>query len=84
VRKVGSTGIRTQVARIRTLSDNQLHYGTMVVFARKKMKCKYGGTDVSPFQSKKKGPRSQDENHTSQTDIQKKTTNNRQHSAKNK
>ena len=24
----GSTGIRTQVARIRTLSDNQLHYGT--------------------------------------------------------
>ena len=26
--KRGPTGIRTQVARIRTLSDNQLHYGT--------------------------------------------------------
>jgi hypothetical protein len=24
----GPTGIRTQVARIRTSSDNQLHYGT--------------------------------------------------------
>jgi hypothetical protein len=28
VGKTGPTGIRTQVARIRTLSDNQLHYGT--------------------------------------------------------
>jgi hypothetical protein len=27
-KKLGPTGIRTQVARIRTLSDNQLHYGT--------------------------------------------------------
>ena len=27
----GPTGIRTQVARIRTLSDNQLHYGTLHV-----------------------------------------------------
>jgi hypothetical protein len=30
-KQVGPTGIRTQVARIRTLSDNQLHYGTRML-----------------------------------------------------
>jgi hypothetical protein len=52
--KKGSTGIRTQVARIRTLSDNQLHYGTINLQSQQKMKYTEGGTNVSPLRSRKK------------------------------